>query len=196
MSVLNCFQSLGEDVCLALTFFHCLTGPDSTCSFHNHTNDWYSGLKHWLMNDDLTKAFQQLSWRPTEQVLVNTESIIAEFVSYVYSKKVVDVDELRFDMFQASRSDELRNLLPSSDTLKLHVKPHADTNPPVDLWGWGLHQGLLHMLWTSEAPLKEDLELVTGICRCCTLKCQLRKCAINKVKCLSYCIWKRKCSNC
>ena len=95
-SINECFHSLGEDVCLALAFFHCFTGPDSTYSFHNHTKDWYSGWKHWLMNDDLTKAFQYQSWRPTEQVSVNTESVIVEFVSYVYFKKVVDVDELRF----------------------------------------------------------------------------------------------------
>ena len=49
-----------------------------------------------MNDDDLTKVFLQLSWRPTEQVSVNTESVIVEFVSYVYFKKVVDVDELRF----------------------------------------------------------------------------------------------------
>ena len=109
MSVLNCFQSLGEDVCLALTFFHCLTGPDSTCSFHNHTQDWYSDWKHFPMNDDdLTKVFQQLSWRTTEQVSVSVLLSLYHMFTLRKLWMYCTVDELRFYMFQASSSDELR----------------------------------------------------------------------------------------
>ena len=59
-------------------------------------------------------------------------------------------------------------------------------NPPLDMYGWKLYGNKLHIQWTTD-PSKLNLNIVTGICRCRTLKCQSCKCAKNNVKCLSFC---------
>ncbi|XP_014671477.1 PREDICTED: uncharacterized protein LOC106812172 [Priapulus caudatus] len=50
-----CYESLGEDVCLALPFFHCFTGADSTCFFYKLTKKmWFSQWNKCSTRDELT----------------------------------------------------------------------------------------------------------------------------------------------
>ena len=71
-----CYQSLGKDICLALPFFHCFSGADSTCSFYKITKKaWFS---HWMsfpMKDELTNSFRELSWCPSEEAVVLAQKI-------------------------------------------------------------------------------------------------------------------------
>ena len=62
ISINRSFSELGDAVCLGLPYFHTLTGCDSTSAFYKKT--WMDCNKH----DDLTDAFQQLSWLPTTEM--------------------------------------------------------------------------------------------------------------------------------
>ena len=66
ISINSSFIALGESTCLALPFFHAFTGCDSTCSFYRKSKKmWFEQWMNYSMWDELTTAFQQLSWLPS-----------------------------------------------------------------------------------------------------------------------------------
>ena len=74
------------------------------CSFYKLTKKiWFSRWCKCLIKDELTAVFKQLSWCPSEEVILNTEQVLVDFVCYVYSKRDVyhDIIQLRFSMFHA-----------------------------------------------------------------------------------------------
>ena len=60
---------------------------------------------------------------PNEEDVINSQPLLQQFVVYVYLKKyeTIDLDELRFNIFKNSSSNEFRILPPSKDALLLHV---------------------------------------------------------------------------
>ena len=58
------YQSLGDSICLGLTFFHAFTGCDSTSAFFSYPkNKWFEALMNapQELYDEVTATFQQLS---------------------------------------------------------------------------------------------------------------------------------------
>ena len=160
------------------------------------------------MKDELTKIFQQLSWCPTEEVIISAQKVSEKFVIFAYCTKTDDdLDEFRFELFQRLSANELRNLPPSVAALLLHILRCAYQAgwvwgntltqyppPPPESWEWRLHQEQLHIRWTSDA-VHTDLEHAIGICRCRTLKCNPRNCSKSNIKCFAFCVCTRKCKN-
>ena len=122
ISINDAYNQLGESTCLGLLFFHAFTGSDATSLFYKlPKNTWFTVLKQHPKMDEMTEAFQELSWLPSEQTVARCMSAIAAFVSYAYVKMEVCVNELRYEIFVSSSSNELRDIPPSLDALSLHV---------------------------------------------------------------------------
>ena len=130
------------------------------------------------------------------------------YVAYTYSKRTdIDLDELHFHLFEKSSSNELRALTPFKDALLQHLFRCAHqavwiwgntllqrNPPPLESWGWRIHQGLLRLNWKS-LDIHNDLQMTVNICQCRTNKCSNCKCAKNYQKCLKFCDCGRKCGN-
>ena len=70
ININNCYQHIGESNALALQFFHALSGCDSTSFIYKKSktvlfNQWMHSPKY----EDLTEAFQKLSWFPSQQTI-------------------------------------------------------------------------------------------------------------------------------
>ena len=77
ISIHTAFVTLGEEISLALPFFHAFTGCDSTCSFYRKTkNTWFELWMTCPISDELTSAFQQLSWLPSLGMVNHNLSVI------------------------------------------------------------------------------------------------------------------------
>ena len=160
------------------------------------------------MHNYLNEAFRKLSYCPTENDVVDSEEIIRKFVTYIYSKNIIDdgdLTNLRFNMFQKSSLNDLRKLPPSKDALLLHISRCAyqtgwvwgntltQRNPPsAESWGWMLHQGHLQVRWTS-LDVHQDLKTAICTCQCRTARCITCKCGKNNLKCLKFCNCARLC---
>ena len=119
------FETLGESLCLALLFYHCSTGCDSTCSFYRKTKKFWFEL--WMKHPsqgDVTSAFQQLSWLPSETIVRANLGIIEKFVMSAFSSDVHagnTINETRYSIFLSSTSNNLREIPPCKDALEHHV---------------------------------------------------------------------------
>ena len=210
ISLNDCHQVLGNDLCLALPFFHCFSGADATSAFYKMTKKtWLSHWSKFPLKDDLTNCFKDLSWCPSMETVTSALKVIAKFVMFSYNSRMNDddLDEFRFQLFQRSSTNDLRNLPPSAAALVLHINRSAyqagwvwgntltlHQTPSAELWGWKLFNEHLFVKWTFSST-HVDLDPVLGICRCRTLKCVSCKCAKNSRKCLTYCSCTRKCTN-
>ena len=210
ISLNDCHQVLGNDFCLALPFFHCFSGADATSAFYKMTKKtWLSHWSKFPLKDDLTNCFKDLSWCPSMETVTSALKVIAKFVMFSYNSRMNDddLDEFRFQLFQRSSTNDLRNLPPSAAALVLHINRSAYQagwvwgntltlyqTPSAELWGWKLFNEHLFVKWTFSST-HVDLDPVLGICRCRTLKCVSCKCAKNSRKCLTYCSCTRKCTN-
>ena len=70
ININNCYQHIGESNALASQFFHALSGCDSTSFIYKKGktvlfNQWMHSPKY----EDLTEAFQKLSWFPSQQTI-------------------------------------------------------------------------------------------------------------------------------
>ena len=71
---------------------------------------------------ELTTAFQQLSWQPSEKTVKNCLGINEQFLCHVYGSTKRDLNELRAQLFKSSSSNSFRELPPSKQSLELHVQ--------------------------------------------------------------------------
>ena len=210
-------SDLGDTVCLSLPFFHAFTGCDSTSSFFRKSKSNF--MEHWnnLSNDmwsNVSSSFQQLSWLPTMDTVRNNYKVIETFVASLYlkSKETMTVNDVRFELYANSSSDNFRELPPSRDALEQHIlrssyqagwiwgNTLAQQLPPSKLqWGWKTHpsQSGILIKWTGEVV--EDrlttVSMVTATCKCDAnrSKCTSCKCARLKLTCLRYCSCKKGC---
>ena len=186
-------------------FFHTFTEADSTCAFYRLSKPaWYSKLMSFPMKDEIIEAFIALSWRPSEEAVKSASTIIEDFVSFAYGKKVCDLDVLRFTLFTSKTSSNFRELPPTKDALSLHISRSAfqagwlrgntlseEVLPSVEEWGWLIDAGELHVRWVTDN--QSNLGLLIDTCKCRTTACKSCKCAKKKIKCLSFCGCKRQC---
>ena len=139
INVNDIFSNIGVDKCLALPFFHTFTGSDPTCSFFRYSKSaWWKSWHTFPKNNELNNIMKKLSWTPSEEVLIESLKVLEDFVSYVFSKKVEDLDELRYNMFLNSYNNDLRELPPSKGALELHIRRAAYSSGW--LWGNSLNQ--------------------------------------------------------
>ena len=179
ISVNDIYNHLEESISLALPFFHSFTGCDSTSSFYKMTKvKLFNGWMDCPMFEDITAAFLRLSWQPTDDVVNESLYHIEAFISYMYSKEIYDLDELRFQMFRISSNNCFRDLPPSKQALKLHVKRSAyqagwiwgnsisqiDSPHPQD-WGWLVNNEQLIIEWT-EVHDQSTLTSLVKTCKC------------------------------
>ena len=176
-------------------------------------------MEHWnnLSNDmwsNVSSSFQQLSWLPTMDTVRNNYKVIETFVASLYlkSKETMTVNDVRFELYANSSSDNFRELPPSRDALEQHIlrssyqagwiwgNTLAQQLPPSKLqWGWKTHpsQSGILIKWTGEVV--EDrlttVSMVTATCKCDAniSKCTSCKCARLKLTCLRYCSCKKGC---
>ena len=209
LSMNSSYIELGHEICSGMPFFHCFTGADSTTSFFKISKkDWFSHWMNFPLRDSLTETFNKLSQCPTEEEVIGSQGILQTFVSYAYSKKIdMDLDELCFNMFEKSSSNELRTLPPSKDALLQHILRSSyqagwvwgntllqHIPPPPELWGCKIYQGHLRLHWKS-LDVNQHLQKIISVCQCRTNKCNACKCAKTDQKCLKFCNCCRKCEN-
>ena len=124
ININNCYQHIGESNALALQFFHALSGCDSTSFIYKKSktvlfNRWMHSPKY----EDLTEAFQKLSWLPSQQTIEECLPILYQFLESAFGGGYGgNLDEFRLTTFKASSSNNLRELPPSRRGLELHVR--------------------------------------------------------------------------
>ena len=87
------YHELGDSLCLGLPFFHTFTGCDSTSSFYGRPKRAF--YNHWMSYDrtnDVTLAFQQLSWLPTLEKVEANMAVLERFVATLYAHGIENDD--------------------------------------------------------------------------------------------------------
>ena len=119
ISINRSFSELGDAVCLGLPYFHTLTGCNSTSAFYIKTKKvFFESWMDYNKHNDLTDAFQHLSWLPTKEMVQSSLKVVEQLVSHLYLKQELDLDKARFWMFSAATNLDLRELLPCKTALK------------------------------------------------------------------------------
>ena len=118
------YSNLGSDICSGLPFFPSLTRADSTCSFFKQSkNDWFGKWLDFPMKEELNEKFRILSKCPKKDIVDDFHFLIQQFLVCIYLRKFdfIDLDELCYQMFVNSSSDDFRSLPPSKDALFQHL---------------------------------------------------------------------------
>ena len=88
---------MGRDFSLALPFFHCFSGCDSTSAFYNKSKKvMYKAWKQYPKQLEITEAFKVLSWTPDLDDVHNKSKCIKDFISYMYISEFLDLKVARF----------------------------------------------------------------------------------------------------
>ena len=217
ISINECLEHLGENVALALNFFHAFSGADSTSSFYRKGKTvLYNSWMNYPMFEDLTSTFQKLSWLPSDETIKESLLMIQNFLYYVYRPSSNpspqnDLDELRMDLFKSSTTNSFRDLPPSTDGLGLHVRRSAyqsgwvwgnsisqEKCPSIEESGWIVESGKIGFRWSISFDPNMIIK-VTKSCKCKqgsskTKKCNSCSCAKSNVACLEQCDCVRTCA--
>ena len=211
ISINHIFDYIGEPISLALPFFHALSGCDSTSSFYKKSKVilfqcWMSFTKF----EDLTTAFQKLSWLPTDDTVKNNLLVIEQYICYAYAKRIDDLDDLRFQTFKSASNNSFRELPPSKAALALHVKRSAyqsgwvwgnsisqEITPSIEDCGWTINNEQLIVRWANELD-QSTLTKLTKVCKCRSdtgsdNKCSSCSCGKMNLSCLEQCKCGRVC---
>ena len=214
-----CYEHIGESIALALPFFHAFSGYDSTTSFYKRSkvnlfNAWIDSPKY----DSITQAFQTLSWQPSPERINECLGVIEAFIGEVCGSRHLchDINTLRWKLFKASSSNNIRELPPTKSSLQLHVLRAAfqagwiwgnsisqENWPDVQDYGWKVTQDVLCIRWCEDSPLRPDelFKMVTNTCKCSTKpspeKCKSCSCKNGQLKldCLNMCKCTRSCTS-
>ena len=121
----NLCSSLTNDVCIALPFFHALTGCDTTSSFYNHIKlNFFDVWMKYNEKDDVTNLFKELCNEPL-RITDNHLNILEKFVLSVYYPKrssFKSIDHERMDASNATPHLDLQSIPFSRRRLKEHTK--------------------------------------------------------------------------
>lgn len=193
-------SSLGEDVCQALVGLHAFTGCDTVSSFAGRGK--VAALKLLRESPVFKQAFQQLGveWGVPSDLFEKMQEFVCRM--YAYSTTSRDVNDLRYQIFNAKRGDvESSQLPPCKDCLHMHV---LRANYQTAIWrrclerqpvvpdpkssGWTTDQeGNLTIEWMRGPPAPEAvLQLLS--CKC-VRACKLPDCVclVNQLKCTYMC---------
>ena len=122
-----CFEDLGSEICDALPFFHCFSGADSTCAFYQKSKkSWFSSWMNFELKNELTSSFTDLCYCPSKETIAGSIEILGKFVVHTYGGSGnMNLNDLRFTLFQNQCKNELRCLPPSLNSLTLHIERSA-----------------------------------------------------------------------
>ena len=161
------------------------------------------------MKEELNEKFRILSKYTKKDIVDDCHLLIQQFVVYVYLRKFnfIDFDELHYQMFVNSSSNDFRTLPPSKDALFQHLLRASyqsgwvwgnslllEAPPQKESWGWRIHGGSLKFNWKT-IDCYDKLVKLAVVCQCRSNKCLNCKCAKSNVKCLRFCNCSRKCHN-
>ena len=136
ISINSIYSNLWSDICSGLLFFHSFTGADTTCSFFKQSKkDLFAKWLDFPMKEELNEKFRILSKCPQKDIVDDCHLLIQQFVVYVYLRKFdfIDLDELRYQMYVNSSSNDFRTLPPSKDALFQHLLRASNQSG----WVWG-----------------------------------------------------------
>ena len=115
------------------------------------------------------------------------------------------LDALRMNQFRCSTDNSLRTLPSPRDGLTEHIKRaclqggYVWRTPVEDVgftdathWGWRFIDNKYIAKW-HDSNDTVDVNYLTQVCPCKKALCKNCKCAKNKVNCLLYCGFNRKC---
>ena len=85
--------------------------------------DWFGKWLDFPMKEELNEKLRILSKCPKKDIADDYHLLIQQFVVYVYLRKsdFIDSDELRYQMFVNSSSNDFRKLPPPKDALFQHL---------------------------------------------------------------------------
>ena len=166
---------------MALPFFHAFSGCDSTAFFYKKSKiSLYTSWTKSQCCDEITEAFKQLSWLPTEKEIEKNLPVICKFVSAAFGDTTNSgsLNEFRLKLFKASSSNNFRELPPSEEGLELHIRRSCyqsgwvwgnstsqEPVPPVERFGWTASEDKLSIQWTKSSG-QSCLEKLTKTCGC------------------------------
>ena len=158
ISVNPVYSNLGSDIGSGLPSFHSFTGADSTCSFFKQSKkDWLAKWLDFPMKEELNEKFRILSKCSKKYIVDDSHLLIQRFVVYVYLRKFdfIDLDELRYQVFVNSSSNDFRTLPQSKDALFQHLLRASyqsgwvwgnsllqEAPPQKESWEWKIHGGI------------------------------------------------------
>ena len=166
----------------------------------------------------ITETFQILSWQPTQERIGERLVILEDFIAEVYGNRhsCHDINILRWKLFKASSSNNIRELPPTSSSLHLHVLRAAfqagwiwgnsisqENCPDAQNFGWKIVQNVLCIKWCDESQHspQELFKIVTNTCKCSAKltvgKCKSCSCKNSafKLNCLNMCKCTRTCAS-
>ena len=212
ISLNNAYDDLGESFCLAVPFFYCFCGCDSTTSFFQKpSTQMFDFWMKYSGQPELSEVFQQLSWQPSKEMIDRCLPIIEMFINFCYGQEgLTSVNEARLKIFKSSVSKNLRELPPCRSSLELHVQRSAYQSgwvwgntlsqkpvPPVYDWGWyKVQDGRLGIRWCPiDTSLNNNDSILLDSIKTCRCKdiCKNCNCARKNIACLKYCKCKGNC---
>ena len=112
-------EVLGQNVCMALPFFHAFTGSDTTSQFAGRAKK--TRWKTWQTLPDTTETFIRLSSLTDMQEI--DKELLERFVCVMYDRgtKYSNVNECRKYLF-TKMSMSIENCPPTSNVLEQHIK--------------------------------------------------------------------------
>ena len=205
----DCYDTVGASTALGLLFFHAFSGCDSTASFFKHNKGQI--MKTWAsfpIQDELSDVFQQLSWQPTTATISRCLPLLEKFVCHFYgSSTASQLSQLRLDKFRAMTSNDLRELPPTSSSLKLHILRSCyqagwvwgntfsqNDCPNLSDMGWLVSENSIEVKWTDVSEVSFNLlNNLLNCCKCRTVSCKGCSCKRNNLNCLHLCGCKAEC---
>ena len=107
------FPSLTNCVCIALPFFHALTGCDTASGFYNHSKfKFFDAWMKYNEKDDITNLFKELC-NERLRITDNHLNILEKFVLSLYYPKrssFKSIDHERMDDFNDTPNSDLRSI--------------------------------------------------------------------------------------
>lgn len=194
-------NALGPQRCIALPFFHALTGCDTVSFFGGKSKR--TSWNTWKLYDLVTPAFCALAATPSAQCIEQWLSLLERFVVLLYDRtsSLEHVNEARKELF-TKKGRTIDRLPPTQAALIQHIKRAAyqaghcwaqvmiaapELPSPGD-WGWKRKdQGHgWEVFWTT---LPEATQACRELIRCgCKKECRGRcKCQKAALQCTALC---------
>ena len=205
----------GEDICTALSYFHALTGCDTTSSFYQlgKAKFWKTWMKqHNNNNESLTRTFIHLGDQPAN-IDPNDIDIIAKYIYNCYgldTSSGTSFEALRLHQLLNTPNTCLRTLGPSVSAIEQHVRCaciqawylwklsqlELDIPDPTS-WGWkrsSVSTFSYIALW--QACSLPDVHSLLKTCSCTKGSCDNCYCKKSGMNCMTFCKCEEsKCKN-
>ncbi len=202
-------DTLGPQKCIALPFFHSLTGCDTVSFFGGKSKK--TAWNNWKSYDSVTPAFCALANTPSVQCTEQWLPLLEQFVVLLYdcTSSLEHVNDSRKELFtKKGRAIDL--LPPTQAALFQHIKRAAyqaghwaqvmiaapEMRSPVD-WGWKKKKPRMWMGSTLDYSTMEATEACRELIRCgCKKECKGRcKCQKAALQCTTLCNCGGQCSD-